>query len=170
MSAQKYEKMVMKENTDTLIKGLRQAKDEICRKLCGKGLISYSIRQDCLEGKSGIDTIVSALQDRVENDSGAYYEFLKILEDDLGLKYLKDMLEEDRLSKVSQVSTKSALKAEPDSMFEETAQQRRILGSSAFSLQGPRCANSQEVQFEKNPSLSPEEDLPLSADSYYQTK
>ena len=55
---------------------------------------SYSICQDCLEGKSGIDTIVSTLQDRVENDSGAYYEFLKIIEHDLGLIYLKDLLEE----------------------------------------------------------------------------
>ena len=99
-----------------------QAKDSICRPLCSKGLISYSICQDCLEGKSGIDTIVSALQDRVENDSGAYYEFLKILEDDLGLHYLKELLEDDRLSKASQASTKSALKAETDSMFEETTQ------------------------------------------------
>ena len=69
ISGQKYEKMVMKENTDTLIKGLRQAEDKICQKLSGKGLISYAICQECLEGKSGIDTIVSALQDRVENDS-----------------------------------------------------------------------------------------------------
>ena len=169
MSARNVVNEVMKESTDKLIKGLWQAKDSICQQLCSKCLISYSICQDCLEGKSGIDTIVSALQDRDENDSGAHYEFLKILEDDLGLHYLKELLEDDRLSKASQASTKSALKAEPDSMFEETAQQRRNLGSSAFALQGPSCANNQG-QFQENPSLSPEEDLPLPAYSYSQIK
>ena len=166
MSARNFEKIVMKENADKLTLGLRQVKDSICRKLCSKGLISNEIRQ--AEGKPGIDSILSALQDRVENDSRAYYEFLKILENDPALTYLKVLLEEDRLSKVSQAnSTKSALIATPHSMFEETAQQRRILGSPALAPQGPTCANN---QFKENPSLSPEEDLPLPGYSCSQTK
>ena len=148
MSAQNIEKMVMQENTDKLIKGLRHTKDSVCRKLCGKGLISFKIHQDSLEGKSGIDFIISTLQDRVENDSGAYYKYFEVLENDSALEYLKRWLEKDRLSKVSQSSSGTKLD------FEENALQTRIPGSPVLALPGPICANNHELQFKEYLSLS----------------
>jgi len=116
MSACNIEKMVMEYNNDKLIKGLRQAKDSICRELCSKSLLSYNVRQDCLEGKPGIDFIISALQDRIANDSEAYYEFLNVLKNDPGLKYLVDILESHRKA-MEEKTSKELINAESECYF-----------------------------------------------------
>jgi len=161
----------MTKNNDKLTCGLRQAKDSICRKLCSKSLLSYDVRQDCIDGKSGIDSTISALQDRIKNDSKAYYEFLEVLSDDPALKYLVNILEEDRKALEEQARQpkdicKSVVITQPDSISEENSPQRKYPDSTIAS---EKVGSSAPIgQFKGNSSFVSEEKLSLPCKVYPQ--
>ena len=100
MADTSVECLAMRACNDKLCKAFMQAKDTLCRQFYAKKLLSGSLHSKCND--SGVVTenfvmeMVKALENRVENDSKAYYTILDVLTNTSGMDYLEDILEKEK--------------------------------------------------------------------------
>lgn len=80
--------------TDKLQKAFRSSIKTLAGRFYGEGLLTTEVKRACSTGQdSCVESVVSSLQDRVNNEPPAYYQILEIVKSETGVSYFADHLE-----------------------------------------------------------------------------